>query len=97
MAYTIDGTTANALLPKLKEGGVFASVVGVPSDAGHFPEILTKTMSVVADPQSLMKLAEAVVNGELTIPTGPQFSLKDTDKAHAAAESGAKGKVLIMV
>ena len=97
VADTIDGPTANALLPKIKDRGVFASVVAVPSDAVRFPGVSIKLMQVIADPQSLVELANAVLEGELEIPIGPHFSLKDIDKAHAAAEGGAKGKVLIVI
>jgi hypothetical protein len=42
-------------------------------------------------------LRYAVVEGRLSIPIGQRFSLKDAANAHAAAETGATGKLLLVV
>jgi NADPH:quinone reductase-like Zn-dependent oxidoreductase len=96
IADTVDGPTATKLIGKLKQGGVFASVLSAPTNAAEYPSISVKTMQVKADPQVLSHMAEAVRSGRLSIPLGQRFALKDANKAHAAAEKGAAGKILLV-
>jgi NADPH:quinone reductase-like Zn-dependent oxidoreductase len=96
IADTVNGVTATKLIGKLKPGGVFATVLGPPTNAAEYPSIAVKTMEVKADPQVLLHMAEAVRSGKLSIPLGRRFELKDANKAHAAAEKGAAGKILLV-
>jgi len=96
IADTVNGPTATKLIGKLKQGGVFASVLSAPTNAAEYPSIAVKTMQVKADPRVLLHLAEAVRSGKLSIPLGQRFALKDANKAHAAAENGAAGKILLV-
>jgi NADPH:quinone reductase-like Zn-dependent oxidoreductase len=97
VADTVSGSTANAVLAKIKHGGIFASVLGPPSEAANYPTVEVKTMQVTADSAVLSAMAEAVQKGALSIPLGQKFSLKDAGKAHAAAEKGSTGKILLLV
>ncbi len=96
IADTVNGTTATKLIGKLKQGGVFASVLSAPTNAAEYPSIAVKTMQVKVDPRVLSHMAEAVRSGKLSIPLGQRFALKDANKAHAAAEKGAAGKILLV-
>jgi NADPH:quinone reductase-like Zn-dependent oxidoreductase len=96
IADTVNGLTATKLIGKLKQGGVFASVLSAPTNAAEYPSISVKTMQVKADPRVLSHMAEAVRSGRLSIPLGQRFALKDANKAHAAAEKGAAGKILLV-
>jgi len=96
IADTVNGPTATELIGKLKQGGVFASVLSAPTNAAEYPSISVKTMQVKADPRVLSHMAEAVRSGRLSIPLGQRFALKDANKAHAAAEKGAAGKILLV-
>ena len=96
IADTVNGVTATKLIGKLKQGGVFASVLGPPANAAEYPSITVKTMEVKADPQLLLHMAEAVRTGKLSIPLGQRFALKDANRAHAAAEKGEAGKILLV-
>jgi len=96
IADTVNGPTATKLIGKLKQGGVFASVLSAPTNAAEYPSISVKTMQVKADPRVLSHMAEAVRSGKLAIPIGQRFALKDANKAHAAAEKGAAGKILLV-
>jgi len=96
IADTVSGPTATKLIGKLKQGGVFASVLSAPTNAAEYPSISVKTMQVKADPRVLSHMAEAVRSGRLSIPLGQRFALKDANKAHAAAEKGAAGKILLV-
>ena len=96
IADTVNGPTATKLIGKLKQGGVFASVLSAPTNAAEYPSIVVKTMQVKADPRVLSHMAEAVRSGKLSIPLGERFALKDANKAHAAAEKGTAGKILLV-
>ena len=96
IADTVNGPTATKLIGKLKQGGVFASVLSAPTNAAEYPSISVKTMQVKADARLLSHMAEAVRSGKLSIPLGQRFALKDANKAHAAAEKGAAGKILLV-
>jgi NADPH:quinone reductase-like Zn-dependent oxidoreductase len=56
-----------------------------------------KPMQVSPDPAVLLAMAEAVQKGAFWIPLGQKFSLEDAGKAHAAAEKGSAGKILLLV
>jgi NADPH:quinone reductase-like Zn-dependent oxidoreductase len=96
IADTVNGVTATKLIGKLKQGGVFATVLSAPTNAAKYPSIAVRTMEVKADRQVLLRMAEAVRSGKLSIPLGQRFALKDANKAHAAAEKGATGKILLV-
>ncbi|MBV8453582.1 MAG: NADP-dependent oxidoreductase [Deltaproteobacteria bacterium] len=97
VADTVSGSTADTVLAKIKNRGIFASVLGPPSEAENYPTVKVQTMQVTADSAVLSAMAEAVHKGTLSIPLGEKFSLKDAGKAHAAAEKGSAGKILLLV
>jgi NADPH:quinone reductase-like Zn-dependent oxidoreductase len=96
VADTIDGKTAELLLEKVKPGGVFASVLGPPANAAAHPKVTVKAMQVTPDATMLVQLAEAVRDGKLSIPIGEKFPLSSANKAHADAEHGRGGKILLL-
>jgi NADPH:quinone reductase-like Zn-dependent oxidoreductase len=96
VADTVDGPTADELIGKIKDGGVFASVLASPSKAASYPSVTVKTMQVTPDTTTLLAMAEAVEKGALSIPLGEMFALKHAAKAHAAAEKGGAGKILLL-
>jgi NADPH:quinone reductase-like Zn-dependent oxidoreductase len=96
VADTVAGNLAEMLIRKVKTGGVFASTLGTPANAKEFP--MVKSIGIVSKPDAavLRRMAEAVLNGKLTIPIARRFPLKDAAAAHAAIESGLHGKVLLL-
>jgi NADPH:quinone reductase-like Zn-dependent oxidoreductase len=96
VADTIDGKTAELLLEKVKPGGVFASVLGPPANAAAHPKVTVKAMQVTPDARMLVHMAEAVRDGKLSIPVGEKFPLSSANKAHADAEHGRGGKILLL-
>jgi NADPH:quinone reductase-like Zn-dependent oxidoreductase len=59
--------------------------------------VQVKPMAVSPDPGLLLELAEAVQKGAFSVPLGQKFSLADAAKAHAAAEKGSAGKILLVI
>ena len=96
IADTISGPTAAKVVRKLKSGGIFASVLAAPPNASERPDMVVKTMFVKNDAKMLVEMARAVQSGKLSIPMGKSFPLKDASAAHAAAEAGSPGKILLL-
>jgi NADPH:quinone reductase-like Zn-dependent oxidoreductase len=96
VADTVNGKTAEKLIAKVKQGGVFASVLGAPQNAANYPAV--KVVPVVASPdaQTLQFMAEAVRDGKLVIPISRKLPLSNAGEAQAAAEEGGIGKVLLV-
>jgi len=97
VADTVGGKTAEQLIGKVKNGGTFASVVGVPENAAKYPAVKAVPVYAEANAKTLKLMADAVKAGKLVIPIGAKMPLKDAAKAHAAAEKGGIGKVLLVV
>ena len=92
VADTVGGKTAEKLIAKVKNGGVFASVLGAPQNANQYPNVRVVPVYVRPDAKILQVMAAAVKDGKLAIPIGPKMPLKEAAKAHAAAEKGGIGR-----
>jgi uncharacterized protein (TIGR02246 family) len=98
VADTVSGKTAEALMSKVKSGGVFASVLGPPANASKFPKVKVVPVYAVPDPKILLVMADAVKTGKLVIPIGKRLPLADASKAQSdVAEGLAHGKVLLVM
>jgi NADPH:quinone reductase-like Zn-dependent oxidoreductase len=96
VADTVGHETAEMLLGKVRQGGVFASVLGPPGNAKMHPTVKIEAVRVVPDGVMLKTLAEDVVAKHLMIPIDRMVSLADAGEAQAAAEKGGIGKVLLL-
>ena len=96
VADAVNGKTAQLLIGKVKPGGVFASVLGQPANAAAHLEVAAKAMQVHPDVEMLVHMAEAVRDGKLAIPIREKFPLSGASRAHAAAEQGGGGKILVL-
>ncbi|MDZ4800933.1 MAG: NADP-dependent oxidoreductase [Bryobacteraceae bacterium] len=97
VADAVGGKTGAMLISKVKPGGVFATVLSPPPNAGDFPNVEVVRLRVHPDATSLLEMAEAVVKGELTIPISRMLPLSDAAEGHAAVEKRAGGKVVLVV
>jgi len=96
VADTVDGETAQKLLGKVKQGGVFASVVGPPANAKMHPTIRIEAVQSKPDAAMLRVIAEDVAAGRFVIPIDRMVPLADAGVAQAAAEKGGVGKILLL-
>jgi NADPH:quinone reductase-like Zn-dependent oxidoreductase len=96
VADTVGGKTAETLIAKVKPGGVYASVVEVPRNAAKYPSVKVVHVFSKFDRRALEFLAEAVRDGKLVIPIGQKRPLSEAAEAHAAAEKGGIGKILLV-
>jgi NADPH:quinone reductase-like Zn-dependent oxidoreductase len=96
VADTVGGKTAEKLIGKIKPGGVYASVVEAPQSAAYYPSVKVVHVFSKFDRKTLEFMAAAVRDGKLVIPIGPRFPLSQAAEAHAAAEKGGVGKILLV-
>ncbi|WP_158942093.1 NADP-dependent oxidoreductase [Granulicella sp. S190] len=96
IADTVGGKTAETLLAKVKQGGVFASVLGPPGNAKMHPTVRIEPVQAVPDTKTLRRMAEDVAEGRFVIPIDRMVPLADAGEAQAAAEKGGIGKVLLL-
>ena len=96
VADTVGGGTAEKLIAKVKPGGVFASVVGVPQNAANHPSVKAVFVFSKFDRKTLEFMAEAVRDGKLVIPISRKLPLSEAAEAQAAAEKGGIGKILLV-
>jgi NADPH:quinone reductase-like Zn-dependent oxidoreductase len=96
VADTIGGAVGDALLAKVKPGGTYASVVGPPQNAKLHPAVKVEAFGSHPDAANMHSLAEDLVNGKFKISVDRKIPLADAAKAHAAAEKGGVGKILLL-
>ena len=96
VADTVGGSTAEKLIAKVKPGGVFASVLGAPQNAAKYPSVKVVFVFSKFDRKTLEFMAEAVRDGKLVIPISRKLPLSEAAEAHAAAEKGGIGKILLV-
>jgi NADPH:quinone reductase-like Zn-dependent oxidoreductase len=97
VADCVGGKVQEESLKTLRDGGVYASVVGPPAgDPGR--GIRVETMMAVPDPERLEQLAAEIVKGSFVIPTAKVFPLTEIQEATQLAEQGgAGGKVVLTI
>jgi NADPH:quinone reductase-like Zn-dependent oxidoreductase len=96
VADVVGGETGAGLMAKVKQGGVYGSVVGPPANAKMHPTVRVAAIQVAPDAAMLRTLAEDVAAGWFKIPIDRMVPLADAAKAHAAAEKGGIGKILLL-
>jgi NADPH:quinone reductase-like Zn-dependent oxidoreductase len=96
VADTVGGATAEKLMAKVKQGGVFASVVGPPANDKLHPTVKAVLVVMHPDMPALRSLAEDVVAGRLVIPIDRMVPLADAAAAQTAAQKGGIGKILLL-
>jgi NADPH:quinone reductase-like Zn-dependent oxidoreductase len=96
VADTVGRKTAEALIAKVKQGGVYSSVVGPPRNSAEYPSVKVVKVFSHFDRGTLQFMAEAVRDGKLVIPIGEKFPLSEAAQAQAAVEKGSAGKILLV-
>jgi NADPH:quinone reductase-like Zn-dependent oxidoreductase len=96
VADTVGGRIAEKLIAKVKPGGVYSSVVGLPQNAAKYPSVKVVHVFSKFDRKTLEFMAEAVRDGKLAIPISLKLPLREAAEAQAMAEKGAAGKILLV-
>ena len=95
VADTIGGDIASKLLAKVKPGGSYGSVVGPPKDAALHPTVNIHPLTSHRDPATYVHYGEALRDGKLTLEIEHVMPLSDAAQAHALAEKGGVGKIVL--
>jgi NADPH:quinone reductase-like Zn-dependent oxidoreductase len=95
VADTVGGETATKLIGKVKPGGNYGSVVAPPSNAALHPTIAVNRIMAHPDPKAYVHYAQAVRDGKLKIPVERVMPMHDAAEAHAMAEKGGVGKIVL--
>jgi NADPH:quinone reductase-like Zn-dependent oxidoreductase len=96
VANTLRGKSATALLSKVKDGGIFASVTGAPDGSNNYPKVRVVPFQSKQNRGTIELIAHAVNDGKMAIPIGLRESLKNAGDAQAAFTKGGIGKVLLV-
>ena len=96
VADAVGGRTAEKLIAKVKPGGVFATVLEAPQNAAKYPSVKVAPVYSKSDRETLQFMAKAVRDGKLVIPISKKLPLSEAAEAHAAAEKGGIGKILLV-
>jgi NADPH:quinone reductase-like Zn-dependent oxidoreductase len=96
VADAVGGRTAEKLIAKVQPGGVFATVVGPPANAAKYQSVKVEFVFSKFDRNTLQLMAEAVRDGKLVIPISRKLPLSEAAEAHALAEKGGIGKILLV-
>ncbi len=96
IANTVGGKTAEMLLGKVKQGGIFASVLGPPAHAMLHPTVQIVSVKVVPDAATLRTLAEDIARKRFVIPIDRMMPLAEAGVAQTIVEKGGVGKVLLL-
>jgi NADPH:quinone reductase-like Zn-dependent oxidoreductase len=96
IADTVGGETIRKLLGKVKAGGTIGSVLGEPPGAKE-RGLAVRAHQVHPDSRRLAALAQTVAAGEFAIPIAKRLPLSQIREAHALAEKGAGGKIVLRV
>ena len=97
VADAVGGKTAEKLIARVKPGGVYSSVVDVPQNAAQYSSVKVVHVFSKFDRKTLEFMGEAVRDGKLVIPISQKLPLSEAAKAHALAEKGANGKIILVV
>ena len=96
VADTVGGKLAPRLLAKIRPGGTYASVLGPPADAALHPLVRIKPVGAHPDPETVVRYGEALRDGRLSLPLERTLPLTEAAEAHAAAEKGGVGKIVLV-
>jgi NADPH:quinone reductase-like Zn-dependent oxidoreductase len=95
VADTIGGPIGAKLIAKVKPGGNYGSVVGPPSNAALHPTVQINAIGATPNPDTLVHYAEAIRDNKLKLPIDRLLPLAEAAEAHAIAEKGGVGKIIL--
>jgi NADPH:quinone reductase-like Zn-dependent oxidoreductase len=94
VADTVGRDVIDRLIPHIRKNGVLATVVGRPKSADG-RDLQVHEVWSEPDAKRLEALAGELARGEFTIPISKRFKLAEIRQAHALAEKGGGGKIVI--
>jgi NADPH:quinone reductase-like Zn-dependent oxidoreductase len=94
VADTVGREVIDRLIPHIRKNGVLATVIGRPKSA-EGKDLQVHEVWSEPDAKRMEKLAAELARGEFTIPISKRLKLAEISQAHALAEKGGGGKIVI--
>ena len=97
VADTVGGETAAKLFGKVKDGGHFGYTSVFPDGVRQRnPTVTVAQVWARADAAKVGEFAEDFRDGKFLLPIGPRMPLRAAGEAHALAQQGGAGKILLV-
>jgi len=97
IADTVGGETAAKLFGKVKDGGNFGYASVFPDEVSkRNPTVTVTRVSARGDASKLREFADDVRDGKFLLPISRRMPLRDAAEAHAVAQRGGVGKIVLV-
>lgn len=98
VADTVGGETAAKLFGKVRSGGRFGYASVFPTDAAATnPTVEVSRVFARPDAPTVRAFADDIRDGKFTLPISRRLRLSDAASAHALAEKGGAGKIVLVL
>jgi NADPH:quinone reductase-like Zn-dependent oxidoreductase len=95
---TVGGDTAAKLFTKVKSGGSFAYASVFPEGVSATnPTIKVTRVFARPDASKVREFADDIRDGNFLLPISQRLPLQDAAKAHALAQKGGSGKIILVI
>jgi NADPH:quinone reductase-like Zn-dependent oxidoreductase len=95
---TVGGETAAKLFAKVTNGGSFGYASVLPDGvAATNPTVKVTRVFAQPDASKVREFADDIRDGKFVLPIGQRLPLKDAAKAHALAQKGGSGKIVLVI
>lgn len=97
VADTVGGETAARLFAKVKNGGNFGYASSLPEGVSQLnPTVTITRVSGRPDASKIREFADDIRDGKFLLPIGRRMPLREAPEAHALAQKGGLGKIILL-
>jgi NADPH:quinone reductase-like Zn-dependent oxidoreductase len=97
VADTVGGATAEKLFGRVKHGGNFGYASVLPDGVSKlYPTVTVTRVYARADASKVREFADDIRDGKFQLPIGRRMPLRDAGEAHALAQRGGSGKIVLV-
>ena len=97
IADTVGGETAAALFPKVNAGGCVGYASVLPDGiAARYPAVTITRVFARPDAAKIREFADDVRDGKFVLPVSRRMALQLAGEAHALAQRGGAGKIVLV-
>ncbi len=95
---TVGGETAAKLFVKIKSGGSFGYAAVLPDGVSATnPTVKVTRVFAQPDASKVREFADDIRDGKFVLPISQRLPLQDAAKAHALAQKGGSGKIVLLI
>ena len=97
VADTVGGETAAKLFRKVRNGGTFGYASVFPDEVSKLnPTVTVTRVAARPDASKVREFADDVRDGKFVLPISRRMPLREAAEAHALAERGSSGKIVLV-